>query len=293
MFVGYGTFKAGWKTGGVALALAAGAVGLARPAAAQDEKELGWFYTAELTFVLTAGNAEASTLGAGAGLRHVWQNAEFRLSGAGLRTESSTTTRTAVGTLSDFDVNEQSTSQTTAENYYVRSRFDRSLSSRFFVFGGAGWERNTFAGFDNRWGFVAGAGNSWVDGERTRFRTDYGGTLTIQDDIVGESQTFGGLRFSADFWQQLTSTTQFLSALIVDENLKETDDLRGDWTNSLLISISETLAFRTSLQLLWDNLPSLTSVPLEFPAGTPTGESVFVPLDELDTRFTVALVANF
>ena len=79
----------------------------------------------------------------------------------------------------------------------------------------------------------------------------------------------------------------------MDENLNDTDDLRGDFTNALSVAINDHLALRTSLQLLWDNQPSLAGVPLEQPLGTPTGETVLVPLDKLDTVISVALVANF
>ena len=42
-----------------------------------------------------------------------------------------------------------------------------------------------------------------------------------------------------------------------------------------------------------DNLPSLTEVPLFGLDGAPTGGTVLVPLDELDTLFNVSLVVNF
>ncbi len=261
-----------------------------------DEKELGWFYTAEVSLLFTGGNAEANTFGLGAGLRRVWDRSEFRFNAGGLRSESSKTTRTAVGTTTDFQLNEQSDSELTSENYYARGRYDYAFSERFFAYTGAGWERNTFAGFDNRTSFAGGLGNIWVEKERTRFRTDYGITYTVQDDVVDTgsgSNTFAGARFSWDYWQQLSESASFISVLIVDENLNETDDLRGDFTNALSVAISDNLSFRTSLQLLWDNLPSLAGVPLEQPLGTPTGDTVFVPLDKLDTVLSVALVANF
>lgn len=278
------------------LILAAGVLGPPSLHAQDDERELGWFYDGELTFVLTAGNARANTFGFGAGVRRVWERTELRLRGGGLRTESGTVTRTAVGTPTDFEVTEDSDLEVTAQNYYARSRLEHSLSGRFFVYGGAGWERNTFAGFDGRWTFAAGAGNSWVDTEAMRFLTDYAVTYTIQDDVIDDpatSDSFAGLRLGAELYRRLTGTTGFLSELTVDESLGETDDWRADWTNSVQIDISRALALRTGLQLLYDHRPSLTTVPLEQPAGTPTGQSVQVPLDELDTRFSVALVASF
>ena len=78
----------------------------------------------------------------------------------------------------------------------------------------------------------------------------------------------------------------------MDWNLDNTDDIRVDFENSLPISISSKLAFKPSLRLLWRNAPALTEVPLERPDGTDTGDKVFVPLEELDTIFTVALVVK-
>jgi len=268
----------------------------APPAAAQDEKALGWFYSTELSAVFTSGNATSNTLGLGAGVRRVWENTEISLRGNGLRTRSGTTTRSAVGTPDDFQVAERTDTRLTAENYSVRSRIDRTFGERFLAYAGVGWERNTFSGFDSRVTAVAGAGNTWADNERLRFKTNYGVTYTVQNDIVQDVATadsFGGVQLRADFWRKVTTTTTFESALVVDENLAQTDDLRADWTHSLLVAVSKALALRASVQVLFDNLPSLTTVDLEQPAGMPTGTTVQVPLDEVDTRFTIALVANF
>ncbi len=272
-------------------------VALARPGQAQEERELGWFDKAELTFVLTAGNAEASTLGLKNTLERIWERSRLRFEGGAIRTESSIKTRTATGpAVDDFQIVEDERSDVTAESYFLRGRYDRDITPRFFLFGGAGWDRNTFAGIDNRYSVVAGAGNNWIDTDRARFRTDYGLTYTIQDDVVEDpsaADKFAGWRVSYDYRRLLTATTEFLSGLIVDGNLDDTGDVRGDLTNSIAVSISQLLALKTSLQLLYDNQPSLVAVPLEFPAGSPTGETVFVELDELDSIFTVALVVTF
>lgn len=281
------------------VALVAACAAAAGPGAAQepeDERELGWFYTAELTFVLTAGNAGSSTLGAGAGVRDTRERAELRLRAAGLRTETSRTTRTAVGTATDFDVVERSDSEVTAESYSVHARYDRNLSSELYAFAASGWERNTFAGFDSRLSFGAGAGKTWFERETSRFKTDVGLTLTVQNDVVeqeDEAQTFAGVRAGWEYARRITETTEFESVLVVDENLDDTDDLRADFTNSLTLTISRALALRTGVQLLWDHQPSLVEIPLEATDGTPAGTTVRAPLDELDTRLTVALVASF
>jgi putative salt-induced outer membrane protein YdiY len=265
------------------------------PAQAQDEREVGWFLTGEVTGVWTSGNSESNTLGLAATVRRIWNSSELKFDAGAVRTESGTTTRTAVGTIDDFVVEKETTREKTVENYYLRGRYDYKLNERFFTFAGTDWLRNTFAGIDSRLLFAAGAGNIWLDDDRFRLRTDYSATYTFQEDVVENpfiKTNFPGLRLSYAFWWNLTNSTDFESTLIADWNLDNTEDLRFDFTNALPISISGKLAFKPSLQLLWRNEPSLTSVPLEDQSGVPTGDTVRVPLEKLDTFFTLALVVK-
>ena len=143
---------------------------------------------------------------------------------------------------------------------------------------------------------MGGIGNTWIDNERTRLKSDYGVTLTSQNDVVVDadrSSTFGGIRVSTNFRRRLTETANLESTLTLDENLTDASDLRADLANSLAVDINSSLAVKTGLRLAWDNVPALTRAPLEEPAGTPTGETVLVPRHKLDSTLTIALVANF
>jgi hypothetical protein len=278
----------------VAIAIALPAFGSS--ARAQDEeKELGWFFTGEISGVWTGGNSESNTLGLASTLRRVWSRSELKLEGGAIRSESALTTRTAVGTTTDFQVQEVTNREKTAENYYLRGRYDYQVSPLFYTFGGADWLRNTFAGIDSRILFAAGAGNTWYDKADVRFKTDYSLTYTFQEDVIENpfiKANFPGVRLAYDFWWQLTSSTEFESTLTSDLNLDNTEDIRLDFTNALPIAISSKLAFKPSLQLLWRNEPSLTEIDLFQPDGTPTGDKVLVPLNKLDSFFTVALVVK-
>ncbi len=271
----------------LALALLTFVVAPTGPLAAQDET--GWTDVAEFTFVQTAGNASSSTFGLKNTLDRIFENGAFKLTLGGVRTSSTQRSTEAVGTPSDFSPVE--TSGVTAANYFARARYDRSVSENAYVFGGSGWNRNTFAGIENRYNFVTGAGRTWRDGEGVRFKTDVGVTYTVQDDVIptpGASDGFFGLTASWDYLNQITETTQFGSELIVDENLSDTDDLRADFTNFIAVAISDQLALKTSLQLLFDNQPALEQFTLR---GTTT--QVTRDLESVDSVFTVALVVNF
>jgi putative salt-induced outer membrane protein YdiY len=263
--------------------------------AQEEEKVLGWSKTAELSVVAISGNAESETFGLRSSFVKTMESSTLDLSAAGLRAESTTTRRTAVGSF-PFTVQETSDTVLTAESYSASGRYDKLLSERLFWYGALTWERNEFAGFSERLMGIGGIGHLWWDREDSRFRTDYGLTWTSQDDLVANAavdDSFLGARLSYDYWRQLTSTTDFASVLIVDQNIDESEDLRADFTNSLSISISDRLALKVSLQALYDNLPALGLLPIVDATGTPTGLTIPFELDELDTIFTTALVVNF
>ena len=289
-----------WMMPVLGTALAAAAV--TAPAAAlqegpeMPEEEAGWEYSSELTLLFTSGNATVRTFGLGGSARRDWVRGELSVLAGGLRTESGRTTRIAVGTPEAFTVTEESNPKPTAENYFLKAEYERSFSEDVHLTSGAGWERNTFAGFESRLAFVGGIGNMWIDDGRTRLKSDYGFTLTAQNDVIDDpnkSSTFGGVRVSTSLRRRITPTADLESTLILDENLTDTADLRADFTNSLALDINHLLAVKTGLRFVWDNVPALMEAPLQRPGGTPTGETVLVPRSKLDSTFTIALVANF
>ena len=283
------------RTGAVLALLAVTAVGQAW--GQDEEKELGWADAAELTFVVASGNAESSTFGFRNGLTRTWENAGLTFDVGLLRADSGLTTRSAVGASPlSFAVTKDSVTATTAERYHGRGRYDRELNARTFWYAGSGWERNTFAGFDNRTSVVGGMGNIWIDEERSTFRTGYGISYTVQDDIVdvaGSDDSFAGLQLTYTYRRQVTPTTEFTSVLVADQNLEQSPDFRSDLVNAVAVSMTERLALKISWQLLYDHQPALVGLPLIGLSGLPTGATVFAPLDTVDNLLTFALVATF
>jgi putative salt-induced outer membrane protein YdiY len=266
------------------------------PLRAQDDRPevFTWENSTEFAFVTASGNASSTTLGLKAALKGEGPVNSFSLELGGIRSSSKFTDRIATGTETDFDITETTREEKSAENYYARTRYDRNLGeNNFFVFGGAGWERNTFAGFNDRLSFVAGVGDAWINDDRTLFKTDIGGTYTIQKDVEptpGRDEAFGGLRANIEFNRDLTETTEFATKLVADENLADTEDLRLDWIASISVSITEGLALKTSYQMLFDNQPALLSVPLFDPANNPLDTNVTIPAKKFDNFLTLSLV---
>ena len=138
---------------GVLAALAALGGPMAQTPPADEDR---WRDTAEFSFVATAGNSDTTTLGFKNKLWRKWEQSAFELNAGAVRSEG-TTNRRAVGTVDSFRLEDDS--ELTAENYFLNGRFDRKITERFFWFVGAGWDRNTFAGIDNRYTGVGGVGN--------------------------------------------------------------------------------------------------------------------------------------
>ncbi len=262
-----------------------------------DEPLEGFYDTADLSLVITGGNSSATTFGLRNLAEYYWPTSSLRLDIGGLSTSSrAQEDRFARGTgEDDFEVVNPER-QKTAENYFATLRFDHDISDRIYAFTIAGWERNRFAGFDDRIQGALGLGWFAVDTERTKLRFDAAATYTSESPVLGDQNNFGGIRLAYDYEQHLSESTTFLSILVVDENLKNTDDLRADWFNALELSITDTIFLRTSLRLQWRNDPLFESLPLFDEDGKEVldenGDQVTVPsqLDSLDTYFVTSLV---
>lgn len=274
------------------LALAAAlTASVSAPARAQDEAELGWSDTADLSLVTTSGNAESTSFGFTNTLVRTWENAGFELRLEGARVESRGD-RFAVGTADDFELRDPP-KEKTAESYRVGLRYDREITESFFWYTGAGWVRNRFSGIDNRYSVQAGVGNIWRDSEELAFRTDYALTYTREERLDGSEDTFPGLRLSWKYRHLFGKSVVYQNLLTVDENLDDTDDLRLDMTNSLAVPLTGRLALKVSLQALYDHQPAFEPVALLGPDLLPTGQTVSAELDELDTVLTTSLVVEF
>ena len=258
---------------------------------AQDSSFV-WRNATELSFVSTGGNASASTLGLKAVLTGTGGLNSAKLEVGGIRGETSFTTRTATGSIDSPVITETTKSQLTAENYFARARYDRALASAF-VFFGAGWHRNTFAGIQNRYSSVAGLGKTLIDGESGRFKADAGATYTVQRDVdpaPGADDGYLGSRVTVDATRRVSASAAMASLMVFDERVEESGDYRFDWINSLKMALSEKLAFQTSLQLLFDNQPLLLPVALLDLSGEATGTKILTPGDKLDSILTLTLV---
>lgn len=261
--------------------------------AGDEREEVRWRNTAELSYLVSGGNSAQSTLGIRNDLRRESPRGEFRLDARLLNTQSTRFDRYAVGTVDDFQVQEDRETERTAERYSAEARYDHNLSHRTYASASAGWQRNTFAGFRSRTILALGAGTRWSVEDAWDLKLGAGLTYTFQRDVdpgPEGTQRFGGVRITLDHERQLTPGTALEVKWTADANAEDTRDVRGDLAQSITANLTTRFALKTSLQLLLDNDPPLVRVPLRDAGGVDTGETVRTPLGKVDRILSVALV---
>ena len=259
---------------------------------AQESKP--WTNALDLSVVGTGGNSESSTLGFNNDYSYKWEKAGFNLKAGAIRVENTRYTRYAEGSLEDFTLFEESETIKTDEKFFLKSRYDHTMSEKTFWYFGLDWDRNEFAGIANRYAASSGVGNKWIDTESVKFSTSYGLVYTVEDPVFepeGYDDRYASLKLSYVWLRNLGKNISFKQDFDLAVNLEETDDYRADLKNSLSTSLNQHLALKVGLDFAFDNQPAFQPVPL-IDNGVTTGTVAF-ELDNLDYIFTTSLSIKY
>ena len=261
-----------WKTMTMCLILLLGAgSGLALAQEDPDEEpELGWFNTTDLSFVLTEGNSAARTLGFANRLRRVWAEARFQFDITGVRSDTSDDRFFLVDPGFEFpvgatphDLTFQSVKPKPTHdvaNYLVGGQYEENINDLFFWNAGASWDRNEDAGILHRYITFAGVGNILSATENRQFSTSYGVSYTDREEEEPnpeKDRRFGGVRLGWAYLERLGAVTVFESDFATNINVADGSDYSINTMNSVAVSMSEHLSLKVSLQLLFENEPAL------------------------------------
>jgi hypothetical protein len=280
-------------------ALAALVLPAARAGAAETP---GWYSTTNLNFVLSEGNTRTNTLGITTDITRNWLRTTWHTNGSFVRTSVGEPTRRAIGATPQSAAFEQGPRVTKSEKLFLNSEFQRRVTERFYWDVGGSAERDKFAGVNSRVLGKAGVGYIWENRQDARFSTGVAATFTSQDELIEDPETedsFAGVQFNADGEKRFGDTDQnvFASNLVVDESLKDSEDLRVNWANTLALALSRRFALQVGVQIAFDNQPQLVEFPLftRLPNGflAETGQNVAGRAEKLDTTATVSLVITF
>lgn len=258
-----------------------------------------WTNKAELAYVLTSGNSESSTFGFKNDFERIWEKNTLTVKAGAVRIESTRFLRAAINDVDGVVIVTDEEKETTAESYFINAKYERKIGERFFWYLGAGWDRDRFAGIDDRYIGEAGAGNQWVNRDTMHWKTYYAATYTDETNVARDPGTgeqladsFAGAKLGSDFVWKFTESAEFQNVTDFYYNFDDSDDWRGDMLNSLSVALNKVLALKASLLWKYRNQPALEEVAITNPdPGGP--EVALYELDELDTIFTTSLVINF
>ena len=264
--------------------------------------EGGWSGQANLNLAGSYGNAGSGSLGLSAEAARETDRLRVALDGGLLRTSTDLITRQAFGSPDDFSVDRTVTSQTSADRSHLRvrvaesSRENGAAGLRFFA--AAGWERDAPAGVNSRSDLTVGVGRGWGqarDGGRRPFEVGAGLSAVHQRDEVADPEVGAG---SLGLRMDVRAETRYRAAELAlvsasTWNLRNTEDLRFDVTASVAFPLSRRLAFRTSMQTLFDSHPSLERLSLLDARGGPRVGTVAVPRGRTDLILLAALALGF
>lgn len=263
-------------------------------------KTRSWADIATLSFVATSGNSEGQTMGFSNNFAWKRDKSLLVVKAGAVRVSSTTVDRVAVGSsLEEARLIEVRNHRTTAENYYLNTRYDHRLkeADRWYWYGGAGWERNTPAGLDNRYAATGGFGRIWSDSADTRFRTDAGLGYTLERPVtepVGFHPRYGTFNLTADLKQRVGAQAMYSAELGLAQNLADQEDTLGILRQGLLVNINHTLALKVGYDMTYRTRPNLIAVDAFSPTVPPVKiGQIFVSAKKLDTLFTTSLVITF
>ncbi len=260
-------------------------------AQAPNEPKLGPANNTELSLIVATGNSRATTVG----LRNVylyrWTNAEFGWEGGWIRAASRDGDRFAVERDGGFDVIEPDTA-IDSERLFSKLRYQRQLSARHDWVSNFDAVRDEPSNINRQFVLAAGLGTTWHRTDRLTFRTAYGVSYTDEDLVVEGANRFGGYRLFYGLKTLLATATTVDSELTADGSFNIGDDIRADWLNGVSIAINTRMALKSSVRILFRNLPALEALELRSPLGIVVG-TVDVPKDRVDTALTTSLVITF
>ncbi len=240
--------------------------------------------------MFTAGNATTNSFNLRNVFEYEWPQADLIFEFVILRADSGDD-RFALGAEDDFEIIEPDV-EPDNERIHAKVRYLKNVSDRFFWYARFDAERDKPADINYRLTPAAGGGNNWADGDDLRFRTGYGVTYSTEDLTLDGGSNYSGYQLFYELGMKATDNTSVESNMTFDGSLKTGSNYRFNWLNGVGVTISDTIALKASLRLVYRNDPALEEIDLEDPDGGVIG-SVTVPKKKLDSGFTTSLVINF
>lgn len=229
---------------------------IASPAFGEEKQpERSWKDEAELSYVNTSGNSETSTF-------------------AGKNTLKIRFTDQVEGEWIVAALRSEDDGEKTAERYSTSLKVDYLFTEQFYAGLGAGWLRDEFAGFNNRYYAGPFTGYKFFTGPSHFLKGELGLNYTKEEYIDKSDEGFLEGRAYGLYEYAFTKATKFSQSAEYLQDFNDGHNYKAISISAVTAAITEVFSIKTSYEIRYVNRP--------------------VPdtLEKTDRILTVALVAN-
>lgn len=192
-------------------------------------------FTSDFGYVATSGNTAVTTMSVG---------------------ERWTHTRTRFALEQTFAlVYGQQDGIVNTNNLRAGLRADYRIDRLFALFGGAAFDRNTFAGIEKRFEEQIGVQYRALAAPRDTIRVEGGGSITQQIAVGGGQTNFPSARAAGVWRHNFTGASYFQQNVEYLPNLSTPIDWRINTESSVVAPISSRIGVKVSYVIRYDNLP--------------------------------------
>ncbi len=167
-------------------------------------------------------------------------------------------------------INAESNGEKKSEVYYSHLKYDRKIGKKAYLLSFFRHERNRLAGYNYRLALSVGGGATWVEKEKVDFSSEIAfgwnnekNTERLSIGAVNGSSvwentikaSFVSSIITNNFNYKVSDNAQFSLQEVLFLNLEEINDFRLNSYLSLTASINSNLALKSSIQVVYENLP--------------------------------------
>ena len=161
----------------------------------------------------------------------------------------------------------RSNEENKSEIYSASLKYDRRLNNRSYLLGITQFSRNVLSGYNSRLAFMAGAGYSWIKKEHLFLATEmaFGGSTENNTEQTANGTpapfkktslvSFFSSLLTAKMKWAISSAAEFTFQEDLLLNFANLSGYRLDTRSSLSVAINKLFALKTSIQVLYENIP--------------------------------------
>jgi len=203
--------------------------------AAADAQQREWKGSGQLSLLTASGNSRSKSGSVRFELINDWPDVDRITFKAGL-------------------LYSQSEGNRTAESEYANGQYDFFHTTRTYSLYFLGWEKDQFAGFDNRFIGRVSIGHQFVKSDHNTLDGEAGFDYVYEERQDG-SKDFPVARLYGKYTHKFAERIGFLQDLELLENLSDTQDYRVNTLTSLEVGINSRLSFKTAITMKYDHQP--------------------------------------